>query len=446
MRTPGKLARPLSMDLFSQVEHNSSEGKPLAERLRPKSFDQLILTSAERQQVGLVLKRVEKSGRIPNLLLWGPPGSGKTTLARLVSEKVEAPFLEVNAVDTGAKRLKEIGEESKSSAVYARAKTVLFVDEIHRLNRAQQDVLLPYTETGALSLVGATTENPAHAMNAALLSRCMVVSLKKKGAAELSKALDDLISNGDLPSVARLNESLRNELLLWAGGDFRTLWNLCDQIESSYSPEEIEEDTLSELSQLVVRPPQAVGKQTSAFYNLLSAMIKSIRGTDPDAAIYYMTCLLEGGEDLRVVGRRLVVSASEDIGNANPQALQVAVAGYQAADSVGMPEAAINLAQVVTYLASSPKSNQSYRALRSAQAHLKSHGLHDPPDDLISQASHANSKTYKSPHNTEAGYVPRSHLPKEISSQRFYLPSKHGAESDIRDHLQTLDPKKFGQE
>ncbi|MEO0337480.1 MAG: AAA family ATPase, partial [Pseudomonadota bacterium] len=326
------------MDLFEQALSQGPNDVPLAERLRPKSVDDLYLSSSEKKNVGLVLKRIDKTERLPNLLLWGPPGSGKTTLARLLVQRVHAPFLEVNAVDTGAKRLKEIAEESKAAGAYGRKRTVLFVDEIHRLNRAQQDVLLPYTETGVLSLIGATTENPAHAINAALLSRCTVLPLSRKGITELSQALEKALQQEDLlPAVSLLSDEQRRELFRWAAGDFRTFWNLCDQIEGFYSAEEIQERGQVPLEELIIKPARAVGKQTSKFYDLLSAMIKSIRGTDPDAAVYYMTCLLEGGEDPKVIGRRLIISASEDIGNANPMALEVATAGYKAIEVVGLP-------------------------------------------------------------------------------------------------------------
>jgi putative ATPase len=302
-------------------------------------------------------------------------------------------------------------------------------------------VLLPYTETGALSLIGATTENPAHAMNAALLSRCTVLNLKKKGVAELSQALGRARQNGLLPTLEGLSETQLKELLRWSAGDFRTFWNLCEQLQDSYSKKELESLGELALDKLLLRPPRAVGKQSSAFYDLLSAMIKSVRGTDPDAAVYYMTCLLEGGEDPKVLGRRLIISASEDIGNANPRALEVAVAGYRALEVVGLPEAEINLAQVVTYLASSPKSNRSYKALRTCQSFVRDHGQLEPPRDLISQASHANAKSYKSPHNTELGYIQRSHLPEPIQRQVFYQPSQQGDEKDIAGRLEDLDPE-----
>lgn len=454
----------LYMDLFSHAGKENREGQPLAEQLRPRRLDEML---GQTKILGgqAAWRRLLDSGKIPSLILWGPPGTGKTTFALLLAQKVSAEFITVNAVEVGAKALREIGDEGRRRRLEQRRQTLLFVDEIHRLNKGQQDVLLPFLEKGDLILVGATTENPSYEINAALLSRCRVLVFERLGGQELCElakraaqakgcALVDILADDGLESVVE-----------YADGDGRRLLNLMELIGNLYletrngnqdakddRPIDQEPPTEAELvwpmgAQEVARfldaPFLRYDKSADEHYDTISAFIKSVRGSDPDAAVYYLARMLKGGEDPVFISRRLVILASEDIGNADPRALTVAISALQAVEAIGLPESAITLAQATTYLASAPKSNRSYMALKKAQELVEETGTVPIPLALRSAKGAlmrglGYGKDYKYSHDGAKGYLPQRFLPEELGDVQIYEPTDHGFEKNIRQYLAWL--------
>jgi putative ATPase len=433
------------MDLFAHANQDSPEGQPLPERLRPRSLDEML---GQQKILGTQApwRRLVESGQIPSLILWGPPGSGKTTFALLLAQKVDAEFITVNAVETGAKALRELGEEGRRRRLEHRRKTLLFVDEIHRLNKGQQDVLLPSVEKGDLILVGATTENPSYELNSALLSRTRVLIFERLGDIELtqlaeraSKAFDEDLTDLVTPeSLARLLE--------FADGDGRRLINMMDvllSLRKTNDPDAIWPLIPESLANTIGVPALRYDKTADEHYDTISAFIKSVRGSDPDAAVYYLARMIKGEEDPIFIARRLVILASEDIGNADPRALTLAVSGLQAVELVGFPEAAISLAQVTTYLASAPKSNRSYMALNAAKELVEKTGSIPIPLALRSSKTSLNKqmgygKDYGYSHDGEKGFVKQRFLPEELGDLKLYEPSDHGFEKNIRQYLEWL--------
>lgn len=437
------------MDLFGFAQKDSPGPQPLAESLRPSRLEDML---GQTKILGpqAPWRRLLESGQIPSLILWGPPGTGKTTFALLLAQKVDAEFITVNAVETGAKALRELGEQGRIRRLQHRRKTLVFVDEIHRLNKGQQDVLLPAIEKGDVILVGATTENPSYEINAALLSRCRILVFERL-------APEDLVALAERAAQARghqLSEILSDEaakrLLEIADGDGRKLINLLDTIMELHlaakrDPAKPLQFPLSaeDFVKFVDSPGIRYDKSADEHYDTVSAFIKSVRGSDPDAAIYYLARMFKGGEDPVFIARRLVILASEDIGNADPRALQVAVSGLQAVELVGWPEAAISLAQVTTYLASAPKSNRSYLALQRAKELLERTGTIPIPLALRSAKSSAMKglgygRDYHYSHDSQKGYIPQRFLPEELGEVSFYEPSDHGFEKTIRQYLTWL--------
>ncbi len=446
------------MDLFSFVDQSNSAvesgqqsglqsvQRPLAELMRPSALNEMLGQTRVLGE-GSTWRKLIELGQIPSLILWGPPGCGKTTFALLLARQVEAEFLVRNAVDTGARLLREIGEAAVRRRLEFRRKTFLFIDEIHRLNKAQQDVLLPFVERGDVVLIGATTENPSYEINNALLSRCRVVVFERLSLNDLRDLLSRTFQRFGLSVVDALMSDAQDRLLELADGDARRLLNMCEillnvgKIESrSCPPSPL---TPEELAKLLDSPTLNYDRGGDAHYDTISAFIKSIRGSSPDAAIYYLARMIKGGEDPVFIARRLVVLASEDVGNADPRALTMAVAGLQAVELVGWPEAAINLAQVVTYLASAPKSNRSYLALKSAQAEVEQSGNLPVPLALRSAKAKAMKdlgygKGYKYSHDGDKGFVDQVFLPAEIASAKFYEPTDRGFEKNIRQYLEWM--------
>ncbi len=431
------------MDLFeAQQPDDQPSWAPLADRMRPGSLDQFVGQQKALGSRAALLKNIER-GFLPNLILWGPPGTGKTTFALILSKKLKAHFINLNAVDTGAKELRQVGQGARDRRLQFQEKTLVFIDEIHRLNKAQQDVLLPFMEKGNIILIGATTENPSYALNGALLSRSQVLVFESLAAEDLAQLLQRAFQTENVDLEQALEADAHQALIGWAHGDARRLLSATESVIQAFrlkgdSPFSwpLGTDSLFEILKANPLPYDKVG---DAHYDTISAFIKSIRGSDPDAGLYYMARMLEAGEDPVFVARRLVILASEDVGNADPRGLSVAVAGLQAVELVGMPEAAINLAHVVTYLACAPKSNRSYEALHKAQDIVRKTGplpvpLHLRSSNTSLSKSLGYGRGYRYSHDYDRGFSDQSYLPDDIKDEKFYEPSDRGFEKNIRDY------------
>lgn len=427
------------MDLFSSSKA-ATNSSPLSEVLRPKNLDEIIghdKTLGPHSKLGQMLRK----GYLPSLVIWGPPGTGKTTFALALSQHFNAHFVNLNAIDTGAKALREVGEQGRDRRLQFQQKTVLFVDEIHRFNKAQQDILLPFVEKGDLILIGATTENPSYELNRALLSRCRVVIFERLSESELAKIIFRAEDHYQRPLNSILEEQAVNNLLEYSDGDARRLIN---SLEILYSFAEATEKpmNINEMRELLQQSPIGYDKNSEMHYDLISAFIKSVRGSDPDSAVYYLARMLSGGEDPVFIARRLIILASEDIGNADPRALTMAVSGLHAIEAIGLPEGAITLSQVTTYLASCPKSNASYMALNKAKDLVEKTKTVPVPLHLRS-AKTALAKNlgygrdYKYPHDYPTGWVPQEYLPEELELEglNLYEPTNRGFEKNIREYL-----------
>ena len=434
----------MCMDLFETVASASTD-RPLAEVMRPQSMEEFL---GQQRVVGassLLKGLIARKEWIPNLIFWGPPGTGKTTLALLIAKSFpNIRFIPINAVDTGSKQIKSLGEEARFRRLQSQEKTIIFIDEIHRLNRAQQDVLLPFTEKGDFTLIGATTENPSYELNTALLSRCRVLIFERHSFDDLKQLMLRTFNKYDLEAKDMLDESAQDILLTWSDGDARKLLNQLEQLLKAFSFQKPDQPLSEEsLRQILEKPPGAYDKAGDEHYDTISAFIKSIRGSDANAAIYYLARMLAGGEDPLFIARRLVILASEDVGNADPRALSVAVAGFQALELVGLPEGAINLAQVVTYLASAPKSNRSYEALNKAKEVVERTGRLPIPKALRSAQTWFAKKIghgadYKYAHGGAKGWVDMQFLPDEIRDAEFYQPADRGFEKTIKQYLEWM--------
>jgi putative ATPase len=425
------------MDLFEKSLDSSL--RPLAERLRPKNIADVIGQEhilGERQSIGKLLR----AGRMLNLIVTGPPGTGKTSFAKALANTAKARFVSLNAVDAGVKDLKAAGDEGKKHLAEFSEKTLLFVDEIHRFNKAQQDVLLPFVERGEVYLIGATTEHPSYELNRALLSRCQVIEFKRLEKKHFETLATRALAPENLSEAQLLSEAAWQELLVRADGDGRRFLNSLESVIELYkiNPEIFPLDEL-QLKELIGNQVLAYDKKSDQHYDCVSAFIKSVRGSDADAALYYMARMLAGGEDPVFIARRLMVLASEDIGNAEPRALPLAVAGLQAVEAIGLPEAAINLAQVVTFLSSCPKSNRSYVAWNRASEFVKQTGSAEVPPHL--RSSMKNSGEYIYPHDFDKAYIEQNYWPKNLSPQVFYEPAQRGHEKIINEFLKWLKLK-----
>jgi len=415
---------------------------PLAERMRPTTLDELI-GQEHLSSPNSFLYRAVKSGTVPSMILWGPPGVGKTTIANIIANEVKAPFYPLSAISSGVKDIREVIAKAKFQHG-----VVLFIDEIHRFNKSQQDALLNAVEKGIIRLIGATTENPSFEVNAALLSRCQVFTLNALGKEELEKML--LMALEKDVALKKKNIQLKetDALLRISGGDGRKLLNLLeitiDGIDES--PCVITNDKVMEIAQQRIAIYDKSGEQ---HYDIISAFIKSIRGSDPNAAVYWLARMIEGGEDVKFIARRLVILASEDIGNANANALLLATTCFEAVKMIGYPEARIILAQCVTYLASSAKSNASYMAINRAQELVRQEGdlsvplhLRNAPTKLMKDLNYG--QNYKYAHDYENNFAAQEFMPKELSGKKLYDPGKNARENEIRKHLQQLWGKKYG--
>lgn len=421
---------------------------PLAERLRPKRLSDFV---GQRHLLGpgKLLERLLKR-RLPSLILWGPPGCGKTTLARLLAREVRADFVTVSAVEAGLKELREALNRASQNARLGR-RTILFIDEIHRFNRAQQDFLLPFVEAGKITLIGATTENPSFRVVAPLLSRVLVLRLEPLKAEEIRLLLERALREGFGSLKVEAEEGVLEALASAAQGDARValnfLENLVEAAEEKDGVRYLSSDLLKELG---LAKPLTYDQAGEEHYNLLSAFHKSLRGSDPDAALYWMVRMLEAGEDPLVIVRRLVAAAAEDVGLADPYALKLALAAKEAYEFLGSPEGELALAEAVIYVALAPKSNASYRALEAAREDVRRFGalpvplhLRNPVTDLMRRMGYG--RGYRYPHHFEGAFVKQAYLPEELKDRRYYEPSSRGFEEELRRRLRKLWPER-GQE
>lgn len=431
-----------NLELFatpSQTLISSLQSAPLAERIRPSTLQDFVGQQHLLGKGKALLKMIEKD-ELSSLILWGPPGSGKTTLAKVVATSTQAHFVFFSATTSGVPEFKKVLKEAQKQSRMYQKKTILFVDEIHRLNKLQQDAFLPHVENGTIILIGATTENPSFEVNRALLSRCQVYVLYRLSDEDivriLQRALQDA-EHGLGKYHVSLEQEVLHELARHADGDTRIALNLLELLVShtSANNQNVREISLKTLEQLLGKKSLAYDKQGEEHYNVISAFIKSMRGSDPDAAVYYLARMLEGGENPMFIARRMVILASEDIGNADPQALQVAVAAMQAVHFVGLPEAQLTLTQAAIYLALSPKSNSVLRAIHQARADVKKYGalpvpmhLRNAPTALMKDLGY--SKGYKYAHDYEGNWVEQDHLPESLQGHRYYMPGANDPPTD----------------
>jgi putative ATPase len=415
---------------------------PLAERMRPHKLEDLI-GQEHLSSPSSFLHKAIKSGNVPSLILWGPPGVGKTTIANIIANEIKAPFYTLSAVSSGVKDIREVIDKAKFQTG-----VVLFIDEIHRFNKSQQDALLGAVEKGTIRLIGATTENPSFEVNAALLSRCQVFTLNSLGRPELEAMIQQALEK-DVDLKKKTVELKETEALLrLSGGDGRKLLNLLEIVIDGINqdPCVITNDIVIEIAQQKVALYDKSGEQ---HYDIISAFIKSIRGSDPNAAVYWLARMIEGGEDVKFIARRLVILASEDIGNANPNALLLATNCFEAVKIIGYPEARIILSQCVTYLASSPKSNAAYLAINQAQAIVREKGdlsvplhLRNAPTKLMKDLNYG--KEYKYSHDYEGNFVAQEFLPDEIKNLKLYDPGNNARENELRKYLKEKWKGKYG--
>jgi putative ATPase len=414
-------------DLFSDAaDRRAGDVAPLAQRLRPTTLEEFV----GQQHVlgeGSALRRAIEEDRVRSSILYGPPGSGKTTLARIVAASTGAAFEELSAVSATVKDVREVLARAQERLGTTGRRTILFLDEIHRFNKAQQDALLPGVESGLVTLIGATTENPYYEVNSALISRTQVYELEPLG----EEALAEIVRRGAAEVDVELGDELVALVARRSGGDARSALNILE-LAAETAKAEGSVVTEAHVEDAARKPPLVYDKAGDAHYDYTSAFIKSMRGGDADASVYYLAAMLEGGEDARFIARRMIVLASEDIGNADPRALLVAVAAAQAVEHVGLPEARLNLAHAAIYLARAPKSNASYLALNRATADVRERGADRPPKALRDGSWYGrrlgHGEGYVYPHADPQGFE-TSYLPEELEGKRYYEPSGSGEES-----------------
>lgn len=420
--------------------------QPLAERLRPRSLDDYI---GQKHLVGsgAVLRRMIDGGRVPSFLLWGPPGVGKTTLAQIIANKLDAPFHTLSAISSGVKDVREVIDKAKSNRFFNTVSPILFIDEIHRFSKSQQDSLLNAVETGVITLIGATTENPSFEVIRPLLSRCQVYVLKSLEKSDLLTLLYKAITTDVVLKTKQITLTETDALLRFSGGDARKLLNILDLVISSEENNSIE-ITDNKVIERLQENPAAYDKDGEMHYDIVSAFIKSIRGSDPDGAIYWLARMVAGGEDPAFIARRLVISAAEDIGLANPNALLIANACFDSLKKIGWPEGRIILAEATIYLACSPKSNSAYLSINKAIDFVNQTGnipvplhLRNAPTKLMAELDYG--KEYKYPHDYQNNFIKQGYLPVEAKNQIFWSSQENPAERKLSEQLRDLWGDRF---
>lgn len=427
------------------------QNSPLAERIRPNTLEEL----AGQQHLtgkGSILRTAIEHGKIPSMILWGPPGTGKTTIANIIAHTLNVPFFTLSAISAGVKDVREVIEQAKT-----KHGSVLFIDEIHRFNKGQQDALLGAVEKGIITLIGATTENPSFEVNSALLSRCQVYVLKPLNETDLIALLNHAIKKDEFLSAKKIELKETAALINISGGDARKLLNLLEIVvdalddRSSRSKQPglsivITDEKVMDIAQKRIALYDKKGEQ---HYDIISAFIKSVRGSDPNAAVYWLARMIEGGEDVKFIARRMVILASEDIGNANPTALVMANATFDAVNKIGYPESNLILSQCAIYLASSAKSNSATIAIGSAMEAVRQHGdlsvplhIRNAPTKLMKNMDYG--KGYQYSHSYDGNFSEQEYLPKEISGKKFYDPGKNAREEELRKFLKSLWKDKYG--
>jgi len=414
---------------------------PLAERMRPSKLEDLIGQEHLVGENGIIRKAIQ-TGNVPSMILWGPPGVGKTTIANIIANEVKRPFHMLSAVSAGVKDVREVIDQARRAS-----RVILFIDEIHRFNKSQQDALLGAVEKGTITLIGATTENPSFEVNSALLSRCQVYTLKSLSEQDLLKLIEQALTRDVELKKRKIKITEHQALLNISGGDARKLLNLLELVAEAIAGDvEITDALVIQLAQKRIAIYDKKGEQ---HYDIISAFIKSIRGSDPNAAVYYLARMIEGGEDVKFIARRMVILASEDIGNANPTALVMATTTFQAVDVIGYPEARIILSQCAIYLASSPKSNASYVAIDHALKTVSETGdlpvplaMRNAPTKLMKDLNYG--KGYEYAHGFENNFADMEFLPDQIKGTKFYEPGTNAREVELRNFLRKLWKEKYG--
>ena len=419
--------------------------KPLAERLRPTTLDEYI---GQQHLVGqgAVLRQMIDSGHIASFILWGPPGVGKTTLAKIIAYQLDTAFYTLSAVSSGVKEVREVIELASKDRLFNKQSPILFIDEIHRFSKSQQDSLLSAVETGAITLIGATTENPSFEVIRPLLSRCQVYVLKSLEKADLTKLLERALTTDVVLKERQIELRETEALLRYSGGDARKLLGILDLVTSAQPDGKLVIDNAT-ITERLQQNPVAYDKEGEMHYDIISAFIKSIRGSDPDAALYWLARMIEGGEDPKFIARRLVISAAEDIGLANPNALLLANAAFDAVAKIGWPEGRIPLAEATVYLATSPKSNSAYMAINSAIDLVRRTGnlpvplpIRNAPTKLMADLGYHDG--YKYPHDYPDNFTPQQYLPDDIQNEILWHPCSNAAENRSHERMNAFWPER----
>ncbi|MEI7734570.1 MAG: replication-associated recombination protein A [Ferruginibacter sp.] len=414
---------------------------PLAERLRPSTLDELT-GQQHLTGKGSILRKAIEQGKVPSMILWGPPGVGKTTIANIIANTLQVPFYTLSAISSGVKEVREVIELAKKQSG-----VILFIDEIHRFNKGQQDALLGAVEKGIITLIGATTENPSFEVNSALLSRSQVYILKALDEKDLIILLQHAIATDEVLKTKKIELKETEALITISGGDARKLLNLLELVTDTLGNKAIiTDEAVMEIAQQRIALYDKKGEQ---HYDIISAFIKSIRGSDPNAAVYWLARMIEGGEDVKFIARRMLILASEDIGNANANALLLANATFDAVNKIGYPESQLILSQCAIYLASSAKSNSATVAIGAAMSVVKQQGdlsvplhIRNAPTKLMKQEGYG--KGYEYSHNYDNNFSPQEYLPDEIKGTAFYTPGTNAREEELRKHLKALWKNKYG--